>query len=234
MDTNNRYLGHLNLCEIDLPGQQAIRSARVLIIGAGGLGSPVALYLAAAGVGTIGLADNDTVSLSNLQRQIIHGTPDLGANKIESARRAMVRINPEVEVILHPTLVTPTNANDLISQYDFIADCTDRFASRLLISDTCHALGKTMAHAAVARFSGQAFTQTSTSKTFRDIFGYTEEERTDCGCALNGILNTVVGIAGTIQATEIVKAIVGTGDLLVNRLLIFDALTMTFTTLSLN
>lgn len=227
-----RYSGHINLCEIDLPGQQALLRARVLIIGAGGLGSPVALYLAAAGVGTIGLADADTVSLSNLQRQIMHGTPDIGTPKIESADRAMKRINPGVVTELHNLFVTPENASGLISTYDVVADCTDRFGTRLLVSDTCRRLEVPMVHAAVERFSGQVFTQMPGTATFRDIFG-DEPRVTETSCSINGILNTVVGIAGSIQATEIIKVITGAGDLLTNRLLTFDTIEMEFNTFSL-
>lgn len=231
-ESRQRYAGHINLCEIDLPGQVAIRRARVLIIGAGGLGSPVALYLAAAGVGTIGIADGDTVSLSNLQRQIMHGTADVGLPKVESASRAMHRINPETVIELHRQYVTPGNAADLIGAYDVVADCTDRFETRLLVSDTCHELGKPMAHAAVARWGGQLFTQMPGLATFRDIFG-SEPRRDECGCAVAGILNTVVGIAGSLQATEVIKVITGAGDTLAGRLLTFDALTMSFATFDL-
>lgn len=224
-----RYMGHLNLCEIDLPGQKAISEARVLIIGAGGLGSPVALYLAAAGVGTIGICDADTVSLSNLQRQIMHGTPDIGTPKVESAVRAICRINPEVKVEPIAGFVTADNAAGLVGCYDVVADCTDRFATRLLVSDTCAATATPMVHAAVARFRGQVFTQMPGTATFRDIFGTEPQaEGDECGCARAGILNTVVGIAGTIQATEVIKVITRAGDLLADTLLTFDAITMTF------
>lgn len=224
----SRYSGHINLCEIDLPGQKAIRSSRVLIIGAGGLGSPVALYLAAAGVGTIGVVDADTVSLSNLQRQIMHGTPDIGLPKAESAAHAMKRINPDVEVEIHQVFLTPENSARLIEPYDVIADCTDKFDTRLMISDQCRVSGKPMVHAAVERFRGQLFTQKPGTATFRDIFGDKPQVGEECGCAATGILNTVVGVAGSLQATEVIKVITGTGDLLTDRLLVFDTITMTF------
>ncbi|MBD5346770.1 MAG: HesA/MoeB/ThiF family protein [Bacteroides sp.] len=225
---DERYRGHINLCEIDLSGQKAITEARVLIAGAGGLGSPVALYLAAAGVGTIGIADADTVSLSNLQRQIMHGMPDVGLPKVESAARAMKRINPDVDVEIHNVFLSHDNAAAIIERYDVVADCTDRFATRLLVSDVCRELGKPMVHAAVERFRGQLFTQTPGSSTFRDIFGTEERQTDECGCAATGILNTVVGVAGSLQATEVIKIIAGTGEVLVNRLLTFDTLTMSF------
>lgn len=222
-----RYSGHINLKEIGRAGQQAIQHARVLIAGAGGLGSPVALYLAAAGVGTIGIADADTVGLSNLQRQIIHGTPDLALPKAESASRAMTRINPFVTTVIHNTFINTDNCESIIGAYDVVADCTDRFATRLLVSDTCHRLGKSMVHAAVEHFRGQVFTQMPGSATFRDIFG-DDQKIPDTGCALKGILNTVVGVAGSLQATEVLKVITGAGNLLVDRLLVFDALAMDF------
>lgn len=227
MRDDTRYSGHINLCEIDLPGQEAIRSARILIIGLGGLGSPVALYLAAAGAGTLGLADADTVSLSNLQRQIIHTTADIGRPKIESAASSIKAVNPDVTVELLPGFITSGNAAAIIGRYDVVADCTDSFATRLLVSDTCRELAKPMVHAAVERFRGQVFTQMPSTASFRDIFG-TEPRRDECGCAATGILNTVVGIAGSLQATEIIKVITGAGDLLTDRLLTFDTVTMDF------
>lgn len=228
MDENERYKGHLNLCEIDLSGQRAISSARVLIAGAGGLGSPVALYLAAAGVGTIGIADADTVSISNLQRQIMHGTADVGSRKTDSARRAMERINPAVRVVEHPMMIDTENIVTLLDGYDVVADCTDNFATRLLLSDTCARMGRPLAYAAVDRFSGQIFTQLPGHRTLRDIFGPESRDAADCGCARRGILNAAVGVAGSLQAAEVIKIITGAGDMLVDRLLTFDLITMDF------
>lgn len=227
-----RYRGHISLCEIDFTGQQALLHARVLIVGAGGLGSPVALYLAGAGVGTIGIVDADTVSLSNLQRQIMHGTPDLGRLKVESARESMLHINPDVTVETHHCFLTPENAADIIGAYDIVADCTDNFTVRLLISDTCERLGKPYAYAAVSRFSGQLFTHLPGTATYRTIFNDADSAPEETSCAINGILNTVVGVVGSLQATEIVKYLTHTGDLLTNRLLLFDAITMEFHTLA--
>ncbi len=224
-----RYRGHLSLCEIDLPGQQAIASAKVLIIGAGGLGSPVALYLAAAGVGTIGIVDPDTVSLSNLQRQIMHGTPDLGRPKVDSARDSIGLVNPHTRVEPHPVFLTDDNARELIGGYDIIVDCTDNLPTRLLINDTCVATGRPYVYGAVSRFSGQVFTHLPGTASYRDIFD-TQQNSDTLPCSINGILNTVVGVVGTLQATEVIKHIVGTGDLLTDRLLVFDALAMTFNT----
>ncbi len=224
-----RYRGHLSLCEIDLAGQKRIAGSRVLVVGAGGLGSPVALYLAAAGIGTIGIVDPDTVSLSNLQRQVMHGTPDIGTPKADSARRAMQRINPEVRVETHPVFLDPDNAPDIIGEYGIVVDCTDNMAARLVIDDTCRALGKPYVYGAVRRFGGQIFTHLPGTMGYRDIFSPDPSVPVDeLPCAIDGVLNTVVGVIGTLQATEVVKWAAGTGDLLTDRLLTFDAITMRF------
>lgn len=232
-DYATRYRGHLSLCEIDLHGQQRITDARVLIIGAGGLGSPVALYLAAAGIGHITLLDPDTVSLSNLQRQIMHGTPDIGRPKALSARDTMARINPTIEIIPLVGPLNADNARELIGSHDVTVDCTDNLATRLLISDTCVDAGASYVFGAVRRFEGQAFTHTPGTASYRDIFGGEPADDGDIPCAVDGVLNTVVGIIGCIQATEVLKLLVGTGDLLTDRLLTFDAITMTFNTFRL-
>ena len=232
-DYNTRYRGHLSLCEIDLPGQQRISQGHVLIIGAGGLGSPAALYLAAAGVGHIAILDPDTVSLSNLQRQIMHGTPDIGRPKAESARDAMTRINPEITVTPIIDSLTPDNARDIIGGYDLTLDCTDNLSTRLLINDTCVELGKSYVFGAVRRFEGQVFTHTPGTTSYRDIFGDEGSEGGDIPCAIDGVMNTVVGVIGCLQATEAVKWLARTGDLLTDRLLTFDAITMTFNTFRL-
>ncbi len=224
-----RYRGHLSLCEIDLAGQKRIAGSRVLVVGAGGLGSPVALYLAAAGIGTIGIVDPDTVSLSNLQRQVMHGTPDIGTPKADSARRAMQRINPEVRVETHPVFLDPENAPDIIGEYGMVVDCTDNMAARLVIDDTCRALGRPYVYGAVRRFGGQIFTHLPGTMGYRDIFSPDPSVPVDeLPCAVDGVLNTVVGVIGTLQATEVVKWAAGTGDLLTDRLLTFDAITMRF------
>lgn len=224
-----RYRGHLSLCEIDLAGQKRIAGSRVLVVGAGGLGSPVALYLAAAGIGTIGIVDPDTVSLSNLQRQVMHGTPDIGTPKADSARRAMQRINPEVRVETHPVFLDPDNAPDIIGEYGMVVDCTDNMAARLVIDDACRALGKPYVYGAVRRFGGQIFTHLPGTMGYRDIFSPDPSVPVDeLPCAIDGVLNTVVGVIGTLQATEVVKWAAGTGDLLTDRLLTFDAITMRF------
>lgn len=225
---SQRYRGHLSLCEIDLAGQQRLMDSRVLIVGAGGLGSPVALYLAAAGVGRLTVIDPDTVSLSNLQRQIIHTTADLGRLKAESARAAMLAVNPAIEVIALAEPLTPDNAPSLVATHDLVIDCTDSLATRLLVSDSCVAGGKPYIFGAVRRFEGQIFTHLPGTAHYRTIFGDTASAEGDLPCAINGVLNTVVGVTGTLQATEAIKYLVGTGDLLTDTLLTFDAITMTF------
>lgn len=222
-----RYKGHIALCEIDMPGQAAICNGSVLIVGVGGLGSPVALYLAAAGVGRIGIVDADTVSLSNLQRQIIHSTSDIGKPKIASAEREINRINPEVKVEPHNIYLDAEKARELFVGYDLIMDCTDNFATRKMISDICVEMGKAYVFGGVSRFRGEVFTHTPGSSCFTSIFG-TEPPADDMPCAITGILNSVVGVIGALQATEAIKYLTHTGELLVDRLLVFDALTMEF------
>lgn len=230
-DTAERYSGHRSLCEIDLPGQRAIERGRVLVVGAGGLGSPVCLYLAAAGVGRICVIDGDTVSISNLQRQIAHFTADLGRLKVESAREKMEAINPHVEVDARAEMLTAENARQLVGDCDIVVDCTDNYATRLLLNDTCVALEKPMVYGAVQRMAGQMFTYLPGGADYRAWFGDmppVEEQ----SCAVNGVMNTVVGVIGTLQATEVIKFLSHTGDLLDRRLLLFDAVTMTFRTLT--
>lgn len=225
-----RYSGHRALCEIDLPGQRAIERGRVLVVGAGGLGSPVCLYLAAAGVGTIGIVDADTVSLSNLQRQIIHHTSDIGRPKVESAAVKMKAINPHVNVVAVGEMLTPGNASSLVAGYDIVVDCTDNFDTRLLVNDTCVALGTPMVYGAVQRMAGQIFTYLPGGADYRAWFGCRPPSQ-EQPCSVNGVMNTVVGVIGTLQATEVIKYLSHAGDLLDCRLLMFDAVTMTFRTI---
>lgn len=234
MNSNIRYQGHLSLCEIDIAGQQRIARGRVLIVGAGGLGSPVALYLAAAGVGHLGLVDPDTVSLSNLQRQIAHTTADIGRLKVDSARDAMLAVNPEVAVTVYPQMLTSGNAAALLEDYDVVVDCTDSRCSRLAVNKACIDAERSMVFGAVSRFSGMAFTHIPGSADYTTFFSAeADDDAQPRSCAMTGILNTVVGITGSIMATEVIKLLVGTGDLLTDRLLTFDALTMTFSELRL-
>lgn len=234
MNSNIRYQGHLSLCEVDIAGQQRIVRGRVLIVGAGGLGSPVALYLAAAGVGHLGLVDPDTVSLSNLQRQIAHTTADIGRLKVDSARDAMLAVNPEVAVTVYPQMLTSDNAAALLEDFDVVVDCTDSRCSRLTVNKACIDAERSMVFGAVSRFSGMAFTHIPGSADYTTFFSTEADDDTQSrSCAMTGILNTVVGITGSIMATEVIKLLVGTGDLLIDRLLTFDALTMTFSELRL-
>lgn len=231
-ERDTRYRGHMSLAEIGPEGQRRLSEARVLIAGAGGLGSPVALYLAAAGVGHITVADPDTVSLSNLQRQIIHTTTDTGRPKALSAMEKMTAVNPlvTVEPLLEP--ITADNARSLAESHDVIADCTDNLATRLLISDTCVETGRPYVFGAVRRFGGQLFTHLPGTSSYRDIFDPSEAGG-DTPCSVTGVLNTVVGVIGTLQATEVIKLITGFGRPLSDRLLTFDAITMTFNTFKL-
>ena len=225
-----RYSGHRALCEIDLPGQRAIERGRVLVVGAGGLGSPVCLYLAAAGVGTIGIVDADTVSLSNLQRQIIHHTSDIGRPKVESAAVKMKAINPHVNVVAVGEMLTSRNSSSLVEGYDIVVDCTDNFDTRLLVNDTCVALGTPMVYGAVQRMAGQIFTYLPGGADYRAWFGCRPPSQ-EQPCSVNGVMNTVVGVIGTLQATEVIIYLSHAGDLLDCRLLMFDAVTMTVRTI---
>lgn len=225
-----RYSGHRALCKIDLPGQRAIERGRVLVVGAGGLGSPVCLYLAAAGVGTIGIVDADTVSLSNLQRQIIHHTSDIGRPKVESAAVKIKAINPHVNVVAVGEMLTSRNSSSLVEGYDIVVDCTDNFDTRLLVNDTCVALGTPMVYGAVQRMAGQIFTYLPGGADYRAWFGCRPPSQ-EQPCSVNGVMNTVVGVIGTLQATEVIKYLSHAGDLLDCRLLMFDAVTMTFRTI---
>ncbi len=229
-----RYARHIVLREVGGTGQAKIRAAKVLVVGAGGLGSPVILYLAAAGVGTIGIADFDAVSLSNLQRQIAHRTADIGRLKTDSARDNALALNPHVTVNTHPTKITPENATVLISQYDIVADGSDNFATRFLIADTCHHAGKTLVSAAVTEFSGQLATFKPEGKPcYRCFIPEPPPEGSVRPCTEAGVLGAAAGVMGTLQALEILKEITGAGQTLAGRLLIYDALDTRFRTLTL-
>ncbi|NMC74612.1 MAG: HesA/MoeB/ThiF family protein [Geobacteraceae bacterium] len=228
-EQQERYSRQILLEEIGRPGQERLLAGRVLIIGAGGLGSPAALYLAAAGVGTIGLADGDEVELSNLQRQILHFTPDIGAAKVSSAAKKLSALNPEVTVVKHQTSVTTENIEDILAGYQFVVDATDNFPARFLINDSCVRLGIPYSHGGVLRFLGQAITVLPhSSPCYRCIFPEPPPEDVASACCRDGILGAVPGIIGSIQATEAIKYLTGTGDLLAGRLLTYDALRMRF------
>lgn len=237
-DEHERYRGHLSLCEFDIPGQIALKRGCVAIVGCGGLGSPVALYLAAAGVGKIVLIDADTVSLSNLQRQIAHHTSDLGKAKTASVEGKMRDINPNVVIESHNCFLTSENAPSLIGPADFIVDCTDSRQSRRLVNDICVDMAKPYSFGAVSRFSGYLFTHTPGSATYNDIFGEETEgpdcDNEQCSCSATGVLNTLVGVVGSLQATEAIKYLTSTGELLTDRLLLIDTLTMAFRTLRIS
>ena len=235
-----RYARHIVLREVGGPGQARLKAARVLVVGAGGLGAPVLLYLAAAGVGTIGIVDDDIVSLSNLQRQVIHATPDIGLRKVDSAEAAIERLNPHVKVETHMTRLEPGNALDLISDYDIVADGSDNFATRYLVSDACYFARKPLVTAAVGIFDGSLTTirahetraDGAPNPTYRCLFPEPPPAGTIPACAEAGILGALPGILGSMMALEIMREIVGFGEGLVGRLLMVDARSMRFETLS--
>jgi len=232
-DELERYARHIVLREVGGPGQARLKSARVLTIGAGGLGSPLLLYLAAAGVGTLGVVDDDRVSLSNLQRQIAHGTEDVGRAKTDSARDAIRTINPHVEVALHPERLQAENALSLISRYDIVADGSDNFATRFLVNDSCFFAGKTLVSAAVSEFDGQLATFKAHERSgaypcYRCIFPEPPPPGTAPSCSETGVLGAAAGVMGTLQALEVIKEIACIGASMAGRLLIYDALTTRF------
>jgi adenylyltransferase/sulfurtransferase len=223
-----RYARHIVLREVGGTGQAKLKAARVLVVGAGGLGSPVLLYLAAAGVGTIGLVDDDAVSLSNLQRQIAHRTADVGRLKTDSAAEAVKTLNPAVVVETHAVRLTEANAAQLIGAYDIVADGSDNFATRFLINDTCMQLGRTLVFAAVTEFDGQLATFKPGGPCYRCLFPQPPPPGTVASCSESGVLGAAAGVMGTLQALEVIKEIAGTGESLAGHLLIYEALSTTF------
>jgi molybdopterin/thiamine biosynthesis adenylyltransferase len=224
-----RYSRHIILKEVGGKGQQKLFDGRVLIIGVGGLGSPIALYLAAAGVGTIGIADADEVDLSNLQRQVIHFTPDIRKPKVESAREKMQAISPDVKVVTYKEWVTATNISRIIADYDFIIDATDNFAAKFLINDACVLAGKPYSHGGILQFDGQTMTvKPGESACYRCIFPEPPPKEVIPSCSQAGVIGVLPGVIGTLQATEAIKFLLGKGDLLTNRLLTYSALRMKF------
>ena len=229
-----RYSRHIILKEVGAKGQKKLLNAKVLIIGAGGLGSPVALYLAAAGVGTIGIADADDVDLSNLQRQVIHTTKDVGTPKVESAKKTMEEINPDVKVITYHTFVTSENILDLIKDYDFVIDGTDNFPAKFLINDACVMAKKPFSHAGIIRFQGQLMTYVpGKGPCYRCVFRNPPPKDAVPTCKQAGVIGAMGGVIGSLQAMEAIKYIIGKGDLLTGRLLTYDALKMEFHTIKL-
>jgi len=233
-----RYARHIVLEEVGGIGQAALLDAKVLVVGAGGLGSPVLMYLAAAGVGTIGVADDDEVSLSNLQRQIAHGTPDIGRKKVNSAQDCVTALNPDVTFKTHRTRLTLDNAMDLLKDYDIVADGTDNFDSRFLINDACFLAKKTLVSAAVLRFDGQLSTYKAylgkQHPCYRCIFPEPPPPNAVPSCVQGGVLGAMAGVMGTMQATEILKEILGIGQSMSGRLLIHDGLIGSFRTVKVN
>ena len=235
-----RYARHIVLREVGGPGQQKLKAARVLVVGAGGLGAPVLHYLAAAGVGTIGVVDDDHVSLSNLQRQVIFSTGDIGKEKAAQASAAIARLNPHVQIETHAVRLTAANALDLISRYDIIADGSDNFATRYLTSDVCYFAKKPLVTAAVGTFDGALTTIRAHEKradgrpnpTYRCLFPEPPPPGTVPACAEAGILGALPGILGSMMALEVIREIVGFGEGLVGRLAMIDARSMRFETLS--
>jgi molybdopterin/thiamine biosynthesis adenylyltransferase/rhodanese-related sulfurtransferase len=226
-----RYSRHLVLPHVGLEGQQRLKLARVLLIGAGGLGSPAALYLAAAGVGTLGLVDFDTVDVSNLQRQILHGTSAVGHPKLDSARARLEDANPHVHIETYDTRLTSENALEIFQDYDIVLDGTDNFATRYLTNDACVLLGKPNVYGSIFRFEGQASVfATPDGPCYRCLFPNPPPPDLVPSCAEGGVLGVLPGLVGTIQATEAMKLILGVGDTLAGRLLIIDALSMQFRT----
>ena len=239
-DEIERYARHIVLSGVGGPGQQKLKRARVLAIGAGGLGSPVIQYLAAAGVDTLGIVDDDAVALSNLQRQVIHDTAAVGRPKTESAIAAVARLNPNVAVEAHALRLTEANAAALVGAYDIVVDCSDGFATRYAVSDACFHAKKTLVTAAVGQFDGSLTTlkphetgaDGKPNPTYRCLFPEPPPEGLLPTCAQAGILGALVGVLGSLQALETIKAIVGVGEGLVGRLLLFDAADMRFETVA--
>lgn len=228
-----RYSRHILLQDIGVEGQEKIINGKVLVIGAGGLGAPILLYLAAAGVGMLGVIDGDVVDLSNLQRQVIHFTPDVGKPKVLSAKEKINQINPDVNVITYHEFFTAENAFDIIKDYDFIVDGTDSFPVKFLINDACVLSKKPFSHGGILRFDGQTLTHLPGTACYRCAFHSPPPPDAVPTCSQAGVLGAIAGMLGTIQAAEVLKYLAGTGDLLTNRLLSFNAKTMNFRTVNL-
>jgi len=228
-EQQQRYSRHTMLPEVGVEGQQKLLAAKVLCIGAGGLGSPSSMYLAAAGIGTLGIVDDDVVDASNLQRQILHGTNRLGEPKVDSAAQTIKNLNPDVKVDKHHTRITSENALELVAPYDVIVDGADNFATRYLVNDVALRLGKPVIHASIFRFEGQLTVfPANGSPCYRCLFPVPPAPNEVPSCAEGGVLGVLPGILGVLQATEVIKNVLGIGDSLAGRLLIYDALRTTF------
>jgi molybdopterin-synthase adenylyltransferase len=231
-DQLHRYARHIVLPEVGGIGQTKLMKARVLVVGAGGLGAPLLMYLAAAGVGVVGVVDDDVVDLSNLQRQVIHGTGQIGRAKVDSARDAVAEINPEIQLIAHEERVTVDNVMALIGAYDVIADGSDNFETRFLLNDACHLAGKILVSSAILRFEGQLATFKSGLGSeypcYRCLYPSPPPPGMIPSCAEGGVLGALAGAMGSLQATEILKEIMAIGDSMAGSLLIYDALGASF------
>jgi molybdopterin/thiamine biosynthesis adenylyltransferase len=223
-----RYMRNILLCDVGVEGQEKMAKAKVLIVGLGGLGSPAALYLAAAGVGTLGLADGDKVDISNLQRQVIHFTKDINKEKVISAKEKINQLNPDIDVITYNQMVDRDNAAATVADYDFVIDGTDSFDAKFLINDACVKAKKPFSHAGVLRYEGQIFTYLPGFACYRCIFKNPPQADATPTCSQVGILGAVAGTIGTLQAVEALKFILGRGNLLTNRWLVFNAFAMSF------
>ena len=229
-----RYSRHISLPEVGLDGQRKLKAARVLCVGAGGLGSPLAFYLAAAGIGTLGMVDFDVVDSSNLQRQIIHSTRDVGRKKLDSAAEKLSALNPALNVVKHETMLTSANALEILKDYDIIADGTDNFPTRYLVNDACVLLGKPNVYGSIFRFEGQASVfAAENGPCYRCLYPEPPPPGLVPSCAEGGVLGILPGLVGVIQATEAIKLILGCGEPLIGRLLLVDALGMRFRELKL-
>jgi len=231
----DRYSRHIVMDEVGAEGQAALRDAAVLVVGAGGLGAPIVQYLAAAGVGTIGIADDDVVELSNLQRQVIHGTDDVGRPKVDSAEEFVAGLNPDVDVEKHQLRVTADSVEELIAGYDFVVDGTDNFQTRYLVNDACTLAGVPFSHGSIFRFEGQitTFAGEADSPCYRCMFPEAPPAGTVPDCATAGVLGVLPGTVGLVQATETVKYVLDEGDLLDGRMVFYDAMHMEFDTVEI-
>lgn len=225
-----RYYRNIRIGEIGTVGQGKLKQSKVLVVGSGGLGSPVLLYLAAAGVGTIGIIDNDDVDISNLQRQIIHFTPDIGKQKVNSAKEKLNALNPEVDLITFHEKFIPDNAQKLVKAFDFVVDCCDNYETKFLINDICVSENKAYSHGAVKELQGEVMTYVPGNCCYRCIFN---DPPVNDKNSENGILGPVAGIIGSIQAAETIKYLTGIDTLLLNRILLFDGKTMNFQSLNI-
>jgi adenylyltransferase/sulfurtransferase len=233
-DDLSRYSRHLILPEVGMEGQRKLKAARVLCVGTGGLGSPLALYLAAAGIGTLGLVDFDVVDASNLQRQIIHSTKDIGRKKLDSAAEKLSALNPALNIVKHETMLSSANALEILNDYDIVADGTDNFPTRYLVNDACVLLGKPNAYGSIFRFEGQSSVfSTKGGPCYRCLYPEPPPPGLVPSCAEGGVLGILPGLVGVIQATEVIKLILGKGSPLIGRLLLVDALSMRFRELKL-